>query len=478
MADIYDMNAAIQKPNIVNALRQGQQYGMQLKQQQQQIADQNALRDLAPKIIGGDPNAYSQAAAINPEQAGQYQQAGDGQLRRLKGAIDYFDKGLQSGDDRLIQARFREIAPFLSSMTGKPAPEMYTPDMLPAFEQVKTKIAMADLDPNKAELAPRVVGSALVDSTGKVLYQAPPEQKYQWSERAGAWIPMPGAGAPPQGQQKTFEDGTAVPPPSMAGNDGMPVTIDPGMSAEDIKAVQAMEGGPIPGQFSATDGAPQAPPGLAAIPDAGIGPKPDISPAEERRLQLAEEAAARAREAADRSRFGNAPAGFRFKEDGSLEAIPGGPNPAGSAATEGERKAATLLQRLNFSLEQMQSAIKESPSAASPNMTAEVLRKLPLIGEPAANIANPAERQRVESAQLDILDAALTLGTGAAYTKEQLEGYRRAYFPQVGDTPAAIKDKAARLENVIQAAKIAAGRAAPKENAAPAAGGWKIRVKN
>ena len=143
MADIYDVNAAIQKPNIVNALRQGQQYGMQLKQQQQQIADQNALRDLAPKIIAGDQNAFAQGAAISPEQAGQYQQAGDGQLRRLKGAIDYFDKGLQSGDDRLIQARYREIAPFLSSLTGQPAPEAYTPDMLPAFEQVKTKIALA-----------------------------------------------------------------------------------------------------------------------------------------------------------------------------------------------------------------------------------------------------------------------------------------------------------------------------------------------
>lgn len=143
MADFYDMNAAIQKPNIVNALRQGQQYGMQLKQQQQQVADQNALRDLAPKIISGDQTAFAQGAAINPEAAGQYQQAGDGQLRRLKGAIDYFDKGLQSGDERLIQARYREIAPFLSSLTGNPAPEAYTPDMLPAFEQVKTKIALA-----------------------------------------------------------------------------------------------------------------------------------------------------------------------------------------------------------------------------------------------------------------------------------------------------------------------------------------------
>lgn len=143
MADIYDVNAAIQKPNIVNALREGQQYGMKLRQQQQQVADQNALRDLAPQIIAGDQAAFAQGAAINPEQAGQYQQAGDSQLRRLKGAVDYFDKGLQSGDDRLIQARYREIAPFLSSLTGRPAPEAYTPDMLPAFEQVKTKIALA-----------------------------------------------------------------------------------------------------------------------------------------------------------------------------------------------------------------------------------------------------------------------------------------------------------------------------------------------
>jgi hypothetical protein len=73
----------------------------------------------------------------------------------------------------------------------------------------------------------------------------------------------------------------------------------------------------------------------------------------------------------------------------------------------------------------------------------------------------------VESAQLDILDAALTLGPGAAYTREQLEGYRRSYFPQIGDSPAAIRDKAARLQNVIEAAKIAAGRAAPQAEQAP-----------
>jgi hypothetical protein len=77
-----------------------------------------------------------------------------------------------------------------------------------------------------------------------------------------------------------------------------------------------------------------------------------------------------------------------------------------------------------------------------------------------ANTFTSETRQRVESAQLDMLDAALTLGTGAAYTKEQLEGYRKSYFPAIGDGPAQIKDKKARLENVISAAKIAAGKGA------------------
>jgi hypothetical protein len=82
----------------------------------------------------------------------------------------------------------------------------------------------------------------------------------------------------------------------------------------------------------------------------------------------------------------------------------------------------------------------------------------------------------VEAAQLDMLDAALTLGTGAAYTREQLEGYRQAYFPAYGDEPGTVADKQARLKNVISAANIAAGKAAklvPIPN--PASSGSDVR---
>jgi hypothetical protein len=142
--------------------------------------------------------------------------------------------------------------------------------------------------------------------------------------------------------------------------------------------------------------------------------------------------------------------------------------PKEGGPTEGERKAATLLQRLQFSEEQLLTALGEDPKAAKPGLLASAVAK---VSDPAANLLTSEARQRVESAQLDILDAALTLGTGAAYTNEQLIGYRKAYFPQIGDKPNQIKDKQARLENIIKAAKIAAGRAeklvSPATNATP-----------
>ena len=169
---------------------------------------------------------------------------------------------------------------------------------------------------------------------------------------------------------------------------------------------------------------------------------------------------------------GKAPAGYRWTASGELEAIPGGPAGKTAAATEGERKAATLLKRMEFSEGQLESALKDDSGAAKPGLVAQGLRGAGL--ETAANTLTGSARQRVDSAQLDILDAALTLGTGAAYTREQLEGYRKSYFPQIGDSDAAVADKRARLGNVIEAAKIAAGRAAPggdkSQSRAPAAG--------
>jgi hypothetical protein len=158
------------------------------------------------------------------------------------------------------------------------------------------------------------------------------------------------------------------------------------------------------------------------------------------------------------------------------------PEKAGEKLTEGERTAGFLSTRLNNSLNQLKTVTGEKPSAASPNVKAEAI-KFFTRSDYLKNLANPESRQQVEAAQYDILDSALTLGTGAAYTREQLESYRQSYFPQLGDKPKTVEDKAKRLEGLLDAAYQKAGRAAPKETqpqpsmTMPSTQGWSIKKK-
>ena len=158
------------------------------------------------------------------------------------------------------------------------------------------------------------------------------------------------------------------------------------------------------------------------------------------------------------------------------------PEKAGEKLTEGERTAGFLSERLNNSLNQLKTVTGEKPSAASPNIKAEAV-KFFTRSDYLKNLTNPEARQQVEAAQYDILDSALTLGTGAAYTREQLESYRQSYFPQLGDKPKTVEDKAKRLEGLLEAAYKKAGRAAPKEAqpqpsmTMPATQGWSIKKK-
>lgn len=131
--------------------------------------------------------------------------------------------------------------------------------------------------------------------------------------------------------------------------------------------------------------------------------------------------------------------------------------------TEGEKKTATLAGRLEQSLSDLQKIEKENAAALTPEvlpslMQSGILSYIP-GSEMIAGKISSGDRLRAEAAQLDALDAALTLGTGAAYTREQLRGYARAYFPQVGDTPKTIEEKNTRFENLVNLARSQAGKA-------------------
>jgi hypothetical protein len=130
-------------------------------------------------------------------------------------------------------------------------------------------------------------------------------------------------------------------------------------------------------------------------------------------------------------------------------------------ATEGERTAGILANRLDFAQSQINEILGSNPEAKSPGALPTMLEGAGM--DYLARVSNPAERQIIEAAQDDMLDAALTLGTGAAYTAEQLRGYKRSYFPQLGDDQKTIEAKSQRLKNLLDAAYTKAGRGAPAQ---------------
>jgi hypothetical protein len=131
-----------------------------------------------------------------------------------------------------------------------------------------------------------------------------------------------------------------------------------------------------------------------------------------------------------------------------------------------ERKAGFMSTILDRNILQMQTALGVDPKAVKPNVPASIASALtgPNL---LSRSMTPAQRQIVEDSQLDVLDAALTLRTGAAYTPVQLVAMRETYFPVLGDKPPAVKAKQQRLETLLEGAYIAAGRATPPRVSAP-----------
>jgi hypothetical protein len=122
--------------------------------------------------------------------------------------------------------------------------------------------------------------------------------------------------------------------------------------------------------------------------------------------------------------------------------------------TEDQAKSAGYALRMDNALKLIDEVGKTNPGAIRPGLATRAINALP---EGAANILRSGDRQRVEAAQLDALDAALTLNTGAAYTKEQLQGLSRAYFAQPSDDDQTVLDKQKRLQSLIETARVRAG---------------------
>lgn len=132
-----------------------------------------------------------------------------------------------------------------------------------------------------------------------------------------------------------------------------------------------------------------------------------------------------------------------------------------AGGTVDEKKVATLTTRIAGAFNDILSVRQKDPSAQEAGIIESVRGGLApegLMGIPVRKIAGE-NRRIVYDAQVDALDAILTLGTGAAYTKEQLSAMATSYFPQYGDTETEIAAKNQRMMRSIEAAKANAGPA-------------------
>jgi hypothetical protein len=154
------------------------------------------------------------------------------------------------------------------------------------------------------------------------------------------------------------------------------------------------------------------------------------------------------------------PAGYRRTADGNLEPIPGGPATAKATSSDTERVSAGYASRMAASgkiLDELEKQNVGKPEWAETiigvGMDAGGLRKA------AANASMSTNRQKYRQAQEDWVRAKLRKESGAVIADDEMDREIRVYFPQIGDDPATVKQKADSRKIAEQSMRQAAGRA-------------------
>ena len=121
--------------------------------------------------------------------------------------------------------------------------------------------------------------------------------------------------------------------------------------------------------------------------------------------------------------------------------------------TEGETNAAGFAQRM----ERSQAVISGLPEGSQPGVRAAVAGALPVVGGVAQRRAMTAEQQQYKQAADDWIRAKLRKESGAAIGVDEMQKEYETYFPQIGDTPEVIAQKAGARAIATNAMKTSAG---------------------
>lgn len=146
---------------------------------------------------------------------------------------------------------------------------------------------------------------------------------------------------------------------------------------------------------------------------------------------------------------------------------------AGKDPTEDQSKAAAWFNQAQKALSDMKAAMAEDPRASEPNLMAETLDRVPIVGESMRNKSLTPGQQRYQQAVRSFSEATLRAATGAGVTKQEHEEKLRELTPRPGDTPQTIAQKEASMLVYLESLRNRAGRALATDqildvNASPA----------
>lgn len=152
------------------------------------------------------------------------------------------------------------------------------------------------------------------------------------------------------------------------------------------------------------------------------------------------------------------PAGYRANADGSLSAIPGGPADKGANLNEGQANAVAFGARATDAQNTLRQL--EAGGTTNTNPINRAASSLPVVGGlagTATNWLNNDQQQSYQQAKQNFISAVLRKESGAAIAESEFANEDKKYFPQPGDSPATIEQKARARDIAIEGLKAQAG---------------------
>lgn len=186
---------------------------------------------------------------------------------------------------------------------------------------------------------------------------------------------------------------------------------------------------------------------------------------------------ARGRElaAATREMGGRAPAGYRFKPDGSLEAIPGGPAVKDAEKLTEQQGNATMF---GIRAVQMDKTLKDMEEKGFDPTGLGMAKDMATAGRIGTNWMASAPGQQYVNAGKNFVAAVLRKESGATITDSEWASGTQLYVPMPGDNKAVLEQKKENRRLAISGMKTVAGPGGSKINEAGrggVSGEWGIK---